>query len=334
MHDRVSGRPTGHAALAFFEDQHPPAGDFLADVLDGFSRSPKQLAPVYFYDAAGSAIFDEITNLPEYYVTRTELSILDRIGPELATLAGPGAVVIEPGSGSSVKVRKLLDALPDPAAYVGLDISGDHLKAACLEIAGAYPDMQVGAVCADFTQGLELAHLPLDDGKRVIFFPGSTVGNFEPDGARRLLAGFRRAMRPGDAVLIGADRVKDPARLVAAYDDALGVTARFNLNLIHRINRELDGSIDPDGLSHRAVWNTDRARIEMHLVAERAQAFEISGRPFHLHVGESIHTENSHKFTQESFTSLAESVGFTVRSSWSDDAELFSLHWLEPTAKA
>ena len=334
MHDRVSGRPNGHAALAFFDDQHPPAGDFLADVLDGFSRQPKQLAPVYFYDAAGSAIFDEITQLPEYYVTRTELAILDRIGPELATLAGPGAVVIEPGSGSSVKIRKLLDSLSDPASYVGLDISGSHLEAACLEIAAAYPELQVGAICADFTQGLDLSHLPLEDGRRVIFFPGSTVGNFEPEGARQLLAGFRQAMRPGDAVLIGTDRVKDPARLIAAYDDAQGVTARFNLNLIHRINRELDGTIDPDGLSHRAVWNADQSRIEMHLVAAQAQEFNVAGRTFQLREGESIHTENSHKFTQESFTSLAESVGFNVRSTWSDDADLFSLHWLEPTAQA
>lgn len=334
MHDRMPGRPSAHAALAFYDDQHPPAGDFLADVLEGFSRTPKQLAPVYFYDATGSAIFDEITDLPEYYVTRTELDILDRIGPELSGLAGPGAVVIEPGSGSSVKIRKLLDALSEPAAYVGLDISGTHLEAACQEIAADYPALQVGAICADFTQGLDLSQLQLESGRRIIFFPGSTIGNFEPEGARQLLAGFRDALRPGDAVLIGADRVKNTDTLVAAYDDAQGVTARFNLNLVDRINRELDGTIDPSGLSHKAIWNTEKARIEMHLVADHAQRFHVAGREFELREGESIHTENSHKFTPESFTSLAESVGFDVLHSWSDAADLFSLHWLEPAAKA
>lgn len=334
MHDRITGRPSAHATLAFYDDQHPPAGDFLADVLDGFSRTPKQLTPIYFYDAKGSAIFDEITALPEYYVTRTELAILDTIGPELAALAGPGAVVIEPGSGSSVKIRKLLNALSEPAAYVGLDISGEHLEAACQEIAADYPALQVGAICADFTQGLDLSHLPLESGRRIIFFPGSTIGNFEPNGAHALLAGFRRAMRPGDAVLIGADRVKDPATLVAAYADAQGVTARFNLNLVERINRELGGTIDAGALSHEAVWNPDFNRIEMHLRADADQQFDVAGRTFQLREGESIHTENSHKFTPDSFTSLAESVGFDVLHTWSDEAELFSLHWLEPSAKA
>jgi len=334
MHDRVSGRPSAHAALAFYDDQQPPAGDFLADVLDGFSRTPKQLAPIYFYDAAGSAIFDEITQLPEYYVTRTELGILDKIGPELADMAGPGAVVVEPGSGSSVKIRKLLDALSEPASYVGLDISGEHLESACQEIAADYPALQVGAICADFTQGLDLSHLPLENGRRIIFFPGSTIGNFEPDSARELLAGFRDAMRPGDAVLIGVDRVKDPATLIAAYDDHQDVTARFNLNLVDRINRELDGTIDRSRLSHKSVWNAAYARIEMHLVATADQTFSVAGQKFQLHEGETIHTENSHKFTPESFTSLAESVGFDVHKTWSDEAQLFSLHWLEPSSKA
>jgi len=334
MHDRVSGRPSTHAALAFYDDQQPPAGDFLADVLDGFSRTPKQLTPVYFYDAKGSAIFDEITALPEYYVTRTELGILDQIGSELAALAGPGAVVIEPGSGSSVKIRKLLDALSVPAAYVGLDISGEHLESACQEIAADYPNLQVGAICADFTQGLDLKHLTLESGRRIIFFPGSTIGNFEPEGARALLSGFRKAMRPGDAVLIGADRVKDADRLVAAYDDKAGVTARFNLNLIDRINDELGGTIDASALRHKAIWNAEKARIEMHLIAIRDLHFTVSGHEFQLREGESIHTENSHKFTPESFTSLAKSVGFDVLQTWSDPADLFTLHWLEPAAKA
>lgn len=334
MHDRVFGRPSPYAALDYFDDQHPPAGDFRDDVLKGLAASPKRIAPVYFYDAAGSVLFDRITELPEYYVARTELAILDRIGPELARLAGPGAVVVEPGSGSSVKIRKLLNSLPDAAGYLGLDISLDHLVASCQEIAADYPDIQVGAVCADFTNGLKIDHLPLPEGRRVVFFPGSTIGNFEPEAAREVLAGFRQGMRDGDALLIGADRVKDPATLVAAYDDAQGVTAQFNLNLVERINRQLDGTIDRNTLRHIALWNAERSRIEMHLEAVEAQNFTVAGQAFRLQAGERIHTENSHKFTPGSFQTLALTSGFQVLHTWSDAAELFSLHWLECRGKA
>ncbi|WP_417491998.1 L-histidine N(alpha)-methyltransferase [Maricaulis sp.] len=334
MTDLTLGQSPLHVALDFFDDQHPPAGDFLRDVLNGLAATPKTIPPVYFYDAAGSALFDQITGLPEYYVTRTELALLDRIGPELARLAGPGAVVIEPGSGSSVKIRKLLDALDSPAGYVGLDISGEHLATACEELARDYPDLHVGAICADFTNGLSLDHLPLPQGRRILFFPGSTIGNFEPAAARDLLAGFRQGMREGDAILIGADRVKSPATLEAAYDDAQGVTAAFNLNLVDRINTELDGTLDASRLKHVSVWNADKSRIEMHLEALEPQQFEVAGQVFSLAKGERIHTENSHKFTPESFRALAHSAGFDVLKSWSDPAELFSLHWLEPNVKA
>ncbi len=334
MDDRAIGRMQAHASLDFFEDQHPPKGDFLRDVLDGFAATPKRVPPVYFYDAKGSALFDEITGLDEYYVTRTELGLLDTISDALTERAGPGAVVIEPGSGSSVKIRKLLDTLKDVSGYLGLDISKTHLVNAVSEIAADYPDVSVGAVCADFTGGLNIDHLPMPDGKRVIFFPGSTIGNFEPDAARDLLRGFRNGMRSGDAVLIGADRVKDEARLVAAYDDAKDVTAEFNLNLIDRINKELDGDIDRDALAHRSIWNAEKSRIEMHLEAKRDIEFSISGEPFSMKAGETIHTENSHKFTLESFTSLAESAGFTVAQTWSDPENLFTLFWLEPCWEA
>lgn len=334
MTDLALGQAPVHAALDFFDDQHPPAGDFLRDVLNGLAATPKSIPPVYFYDAAGSALFDQITDLPEYYVTRTELALLDRIGPELARRAGPGAVVIEPGSGSSVKIRKLLDTLDRPAGYVGLDISGDHLNAACDELARDYPGLYIGAICADFTAGLSLDHLPLPKGRRIMFFPGSTIGNFEPDAARDVLAGFRKGMREGDAVLIGADRVKSPDILEAAYDDAQGVTAAFNLNLVARINVELDGTLDASLLRHVAVWNPDMSRIEMHLEALEAQQFHVAGQEFSLTRGERIHTENSHKFTPESFQALARSAGFQLLESWSDPAELFTLHWLEPNAKA
>ncbi len=334
MSDRALGRQQVHAQLDFFEDQHPPKGDFLRDVLDGLSASPMRLPPIYFYDAKGSALFDEITELDEYYVTRTELALLDAIGPQLTELAGAGAVVIEPGSGSSVKIRKLLDVLGDPAGYLGLDISRTHLVSAVEELAADYPDVSVGAVCADFTAGLNIDHLPMPDGKRIIFFPGSTIGNFEPAAARDVLLGFLGGMRTGDAVLIGVDRVKAEARLIDAYDDAAGVTAAFNLNVIDRINAELDGRIDPEGLRHMAKWNADKSRIEMHLKALHDLDFTISGHAFQLAAGETIHTENSHKFTLESFKGLANSAGFNVMQSWSDPEDLFTLFWLEPCEEA
>ena len=323
-----------YAALDYFDDQHPPAGNFLRDVEDGLAKTPKSIPPVYFYDRAGSALFDKITELPEYYVTRTELALLDATSAELARLAGHGAVVIEPGSGSSLKIRKLLDSLDDPAGYVGLDISKDHLIAACEDLAEDYPDLSIGAVCADFTSGLNIDHLPLPEGRRIIFFPGSTIGNFEPKAAKAVLAGFRKGMRPGDAVLIGADRVKAADVLEAAYDDAQGVTADFNLNLLNRINRELDGTLDVQKFRHLSLWNADKARVEMHLEAREDMTFSVNGRSWTLRAGERLHTENSHKFTPESFETLAQEAGYEIRKSWSDSAELFSMHWLEPRAEA
>ena len=331
--DRASERPTP-SELDFYVDRHPPAGDFRQDVVAGFRQTPKTLSPKYFYDARGSELFDAITDTPEYYVTRTELALLDAIAGRIAQRAGPGAVVIEPGAGSSVKIRKLLDALDTPAGYVGLDISGDHVASACRRIARDYPDLSVGAVCADFTRGLDLEDLPMPDGRRLIFFPGSTIGNFERDAARDLLAGFRAALRPGDAVLVGADRVKDESTLVAAYDDAGGVTADFNLNVIDRINRELGADIDRGALQHRAVWNAELNRMEMHLEALRPVDFKIGQDEFHLAEGEWIHTENSHKFTDETFGALASAAGFDRVESWTDPDQLFSLHWLEPDSEA
>jgi L-histidine N-alpha-methyltransferase len=334
MSDRVIGLKARESALDFYDDQHPPAGDFLRDVLDGLARAPKSIPPVYFYDAKGSALFDSITLAPEYYVTRTELALLDAIGPELASLAGKDAVVVEPGSGSSVKIHKLLSALDQPAGYVGLDISKRHLVEACIELAETYPGLAVGAICADFTTGISLDHLPVPQGRRVLFFPGSTIGNFEPEAARDVLAGFRKGMRPGDALLIGADRVKDEATLVAAYDDAGGTSAAFNLNLITRINKELGGTIPAGSLEHLSVWNAEHARIEMHLEALERIEFEVGGHSFSMEKGERLHTENSHKFTPDTFDALARSAGFKRAHSWSDPAEFFSLHWLEPDDKA
>jgi dimethylhistidine N-methyltransferase len=334
MSDSATGLKPASTSLAFFEDRHPPASDFGRDVREGLSGDPKTLSPIYFYDARGSAIFDAITDTPEYYVTRTELGVLETHGAEIADRAGPRAVVIEPGSGSSVKIRHLLDALNAPAGYVGLDISKDHLFAACNELAADYPDLEIGAVCADFTDGLDLAGLDFPPGRRLIFFPGSTIGNFEPEDAREVLAGFRQGMRPGDAVLLGVDQVKARETLEAAYDDGDGVTADFNLNLIDRMNRELGGDIDRAGFRHRAIWNAEAARIEMHLEALQDMAFTVAGEKFSMRKGETIHTENSHKFTQESFSALADAAGFSVDASWRDADGLFALHWLVPKPEA
>ncbi len=334
MTDQVIGRKPAHATIEYFDDQHPPLGDFMRDVVDGLSATPRSIPPVYFYDQTGSALFDQITELPEYYVTRTELDLLESISDELSLRAGPGAVVIEPGSGSSVKIRTLLDALGDAAAYVGLDISKQHLVEACEELARDYPDVAIGAVCANFTTGLKLDHLPLPEGRRLVFFPGSTIGNFEPAEARAVLAGFRTGMRKGDAVLIGADRVKDEQILVDAYDDAAGVTAAFNLNLLKRIRAELGAQLNTDDFAHKSIWNRDLERIEMHLVAKRDTSIELNGERYVFEAGDSLHTENSHKFTPESFATLAKDAGYTLVKHWSDPAELFSLYWLEPKWEA
>ncbi len=325
---------SGAGALAFYEDLHPPASDFKADVIAGLSKPQKALQPKYFYDKTGSEIFDRITEAPEYYVTRPELALLDAIGAELRDLAGPGAVVLEPGAGSSLKIRKLLDALDAPAAYVGTDISGEHVRGACEAIAADYPDIQVGALCHDFTQPLDADALPLPGGTRIAFFPGSTIGNFELIDALALLKTLRAGLRPGDALLIGVDLRKDKAALEAAYDDAGGATADFNYNLVSRINADLDGDLDVSGLKYRAHWNPYRSRVEMYLQAVRDMAFQVAGRRFMIREHETIHTENSHKFTVSTFQDLAVAAGFSPAHVWVSEAAPFSIHWLEHGAEA
>lgn len=325
---------TEDSDLAFFEDLQPPASDFRADVLAGLDRPQKAISPKYFYDKTGSEIFDRITAAPEYYVSRTEIGLLDRIGPELRALAGPGAVVLEPGAGSSVKIRKLIDALERPAAYVGMDISGEHVKAACRDIASDHPDLLVGAVCHDFTQEIDLSALPLPEGKRIVFFPGSTIGNFELDGALALLKTLRSWLREGDALLIGVDLRKDGQTLEAAYDDAGRATADFNYNLLKRINTELSGTLDPSGFEYRAFWNPYRSRVEMYLVARLDMTFEVGGQTFTIREGETIHTENSHKFTVDIFQDLARKAGMEPRTHWVSEGVAFSIHWLEVSSEA
>ncbi len=311
--------------LSFFRDFHPGAADMRADVLEGLSRPQKGIPPKYFYDQRGSALFDRICELDEYYVTRSELSILRRIGPELAAHVGPEANVLEFGSGSSVKIRTVLDALERPYLYVGVDISREHLLAACRDLARDYPDLTVGAICADFTEPFQIPEREFGERWRIGFFPGSTIGNFEPEAAKNVLRAMRAELRPDDSLLIGVDLQKDAARLEAAYDDAEGVTAAFNLNVLTHINRELDGDIPEDAFEHLARYNPDLGRVEMHLRALRDIEFTVAGQRFAMKAGETIHTENSHKYTREGFDALAAEAGFRPLEYWTDAEGLFSV---------
>lgn len=302
-------------------------GLFLADVWDGLGASPKVLPAKYFYDAAGSALFEQITVLPEYYPTRTELGILDARGPEIAALLPEGAALVEFGSGSTAKLRRLLRHLPGLSAYLPVDVSGEFLREQAVTLRGDFPHLAVEPVVADFTRPFALPE-GFENRALAGFFPGSTIGNFEPGEAARLLDVFGRILGAGATLVLGVDLVKDRSVLEAAYDDAAGVTAAFNLNLLHRINRELDGEIDPDTFVHRAFFNEAASRIEMHLVSRRAQSVRVAGRGFAFAEGESIHTENSYKYTLDSFRALAARAGWASVEAWTDRDGLFSVHAL------
>ena len=284
---------------------------FRRDLIAGLSRSPKVASPKWFYDAEGSRLFEEITRLPEYYPTRQEATLLRRVAPAWARRFGPGAVLVEFGSGASEKTRIVLDAAPDLAAYVPIDISADALDAAARRIAEAYPALRVAPQVGDF---LHLGALPagIGEGRHVGFFPGSTIGNLEAEEAVAFLKAARSLLGDDALFVLGIDLVKEPAALIAAYDDASGVTAAFNRNLLVRANRELGADFDVDGFAHRAVWNAAASRMEMHLEATRDMAVRIDGQGFAFARGETIHTENSRKFTEDTVRSLAEASGWTM----------------------
>lgn len=317
--------------LVSFHDLHPEPAAFREEVTAGLRRSPKTIPPKFFYDKRGSELFDEICRLDEYYPTRTEIGLLERHAAEMATVIGDGTVLIEFGSGSSVKIRLLLDRLPKLAAYVPIDISKEHLLASASELVRAYPFLKVEAVCADYTRPLELPKFEheLDGRRRCVFFPGSTIGNFEPEEAEVFLRQAAALVGPGGGLLIGVDLKKDSGVLHAAYNDARGVTADFNLNLISRINREAGGTFNLSAFSHRAFYNADAGRIEMHLVSGRAQTVRIGDESFEFAAGETIHTENSYKYDVEQFRALAGRAGFTARKLWTDDRRWFSLGYFE-----
>jgi dimethylhistidine N-methyltransferase len=298
--------------------------DFEADVLAGLARPQKAVPPKYFYDAEGSRLFEEITELTEYYPTRTEIALLRRIAPEIAGLISPGAALVEFGSGASVKTRILLDAAPQIGVYAPIDISRAALDEAAAAIGQDYPDLVVAPLLEDFTRAIVLPDAAL--GRPVTgFFPGSTIGNFTPGEARAFLVGARGLLGQGSRFLVGIDVVKAPETLVAAYDDALGVTAAFNMNLLTRINRELGGDFDLSAFRHRAVWNAAESRMEMHLESLRDQQVTVAGQTFRFAQGETLHTENSYKFTVERFASLAREAGWTLETSWLSDDPAFAV---------
>jgi dimethylhistidine N-methyltransferase len=300
---------------------------FATEFLDGLRSTPRAVAPKWFYDSEGSRLFERICELPEYYPTRTELALLDHHAQEMAALIGEGADIVEFGAGASRKVRVLLDALPMPRRFVPVDISGEHLEAAAVVLRTDYPLLQVQPMVGDFTRGLQL---PQAVGRRVGFFPGSSIGNFEPEKAQALLRGFAGLLE-GGGLLIGVDLVKDPALLHAAYNDSRGVTAAFNLNLLARANRELGADFNLSAWAHSAFYQPERKRIEMHLVSRCAQQVHVAGQSLSFAEGDSVHTENSYKYTVEGFAALARGAGFDVRKTWVDGGRRFSLHWLEPT---
>jgi dimethylhistidine N-methyltransferase len=316
-------------------DMKPRVEDFRAAVVHGLSATPKSLPPKFFYDKLGSELFDKICTTPEYYVTRTELAMLDALGPEIAGLVGANASVIEFGCGAADKVRKLLTALDRPAAYVAIDISRAPLLQSADEIAIEFPDMQVSAICADFAQRFTIPQaFCAGSGRRLAFFPGSTIGNQTPGEALGFLKIVRETVgrnnaNEGGALLIGVDLKKDPDILNAAYNDAAGITAAFNLNVVRRMRDELGMAIEPETFEHRAFYNEEIGRIEMHLVSRRAQRPRLDGHTFAFAAGESIHTECSYKYEVPEFVALAAQAGFTVRKSWTDPARLFSIHFLE-----
>jgi dimethylhistidine N-methyltransferase len=302
-----------------------PELDFADALLEGLRGEPKRIPCKYFYDAEGSRLFEQICALPEYYPTRVELALLNAHASEMAALIGPDAEIIEFGAGAAEKIRPLLRAADTPRAYVPIDISGPYLHEIAERLRSEFRALTVRPIVADFTREMIL---PPSATRRVGFFPGSTIGNFEPEEAHAFLSGAARMLR-GGGLLIGVDLVKDPEILHAAYNDAQGITAAFNKNLLARANREAYANFDLPAFSHYAFYNPAQQRIEMYLISRWAQRVSVCGRAISFAEGEAIHTENSHKYTLDGFRALASSAGFIPRAIWCDAARLFSIHWLE-----
>src|SRR5579885_563287 len=301
---------------------------FLRDVITGLSAQPKWMAAKHFYDAEGSRLFERIMRLPEYYPTRSEMQALRENAAEIAALIPDGAALVEFGAGSNAKIRLLLKAAPQIAAYVPVDISAEYLEEQAQEMRRDFPNLKILPVAADFTKRFEL-QLSVRAMPRAGFFPGSTIGNFEPLAAVGFLRNAARILGEGAPLIIGVDLVKDERVLNAAYNDAQGVTAAFNLNLLARINREAGADFDLSSFEHRAFFNAGRERMEMYLVSRKKQTVTVGGRPFEFVRGETIHTENSYKYTREGFRDLARQAGWIEHALWTDPAGNFSVRALK-----
>jgi dimethylhistidine N-methyltransferase len=317
------------SVLRYSARHEAAASDSFADhVINGLGESPKWMSAKYFYDAAGSALFEEITRLPEYYPTRTELKILEQNAAAISAYIPLAAALVEFGAGSSKKARIMLRAAPQIAAYVPVDISGEFLAQEAAALKRDMPNLAVLPVAADFTRDFDLP-AQIRARPRVGFFPGSTIGNFEPQDAAEFLRQAGRILGNGATMIVGVDLIKDEAVLNAAYDDAAGVTAKFNLNVLTRMNRELGGNFDLASFQHRAFYNAADRRIEMHLESLKAQTVTVAGRTFDFRKGETIHTESSYKYTVDSFRALAESPGWRPTAVWTDEDNYFSIHALK-----
>lgn len=311
-------------------DYEPRQDRMRVDVLTGLRAEQKTLPCKYFYDDRGSNLFDSICKLPEYYLTRTELGIMETHVAEMAVALGPNLLLVEPGSGSSLKTRLLLERLRRPVAYVPVDISRTHLLAAAERLSQLYTELEILPVCADFNQIFEVPAPRRRPQRSVVYFPGSTLGNFDPGEAVQLLGHMRRLAGPSGALLVGVDLQKDQALIRRAYDDAAGVTAAFNLNLLKRINRELDGNFDLSRFRHRAVYDESRQCVEMQLVSLEPQVVTVAGERFGFHAGEHILSERSHKYTLDGLKALAAKAGLSLDRHWLDDCHYFCVAYLRP----
>ena len=312
-----------------FHDFHPHTPKLSDVVIDGLTRSPKSIPPKFFYDERGSRLFDSICEQPEYYLPETERGIFIKHARDIAARIGDVCVLIEPGAGNSAKVRLLLQHLR-PRAYVPMDISGTYLRSSSETLAAEYPWLQVHAACLDFTHDMRLPDT-VPAGRRVVFFPGSSLGNFDPAEAADFLRLIREMVGESGMLLVGVDTKKSATVLNAAYNDAEGVTAEFNLNLLRRINRELDADIDLDQFEHLAFYNAELGRVEMHLVSRSDQQIKIRDHSFCFSEGEPLHTENSYKYTPQEFLELAQSAGYPDACHWTDERSYFAVYLLAAT---
>jgi L-histidine N-alpha-methyltransferase len=331
---RRNERPAPPRAALLTATPPRPVPNFEHDVLNGLAQRRKSIPSMWLYDHRGSELFEAITRLDEYDLTRREMQLLEQCAPQIAEEAGPGATLIELGSGSSRKTSLLLDALDAPRAYLPIDISGQFLGESVAALRQRHAGLRILPVVADFTRLDSLPELTLLDdeggvrGRRVVFFPGSTLGNFTPDAAVALLRRIAQAVGPDALLVVGADSTRDPALLIPAYDDRLGVTAAFNLNLLRRINRELDANFSLDAFRHEARFDAEQRRVEMHLVSLYTQRVTVRGRPFMFAMGESIHTENSYKYSLPRFQQLAAQAGWALCQRWVDGQSRFAIHVL------